>query len=165
MNIHTVTLPDGRTAKRTSQGRTYAFVVIAEHLGGRIDYDKKGFPFEPDGTSAWVALSWSSRRDLAEKDAAQVTRTWNRSVQVVPCTVTTKTVTPKDPQAKLKAQLTRRAGDAAAMFPWTMKNILAQDARGDAACAERIVDELVNVVVRSAHAGNARLAMNEGGGR
>lgn len=79
--IHSVTLPDGTVATRTSASRKYEWVVIAKDEGRPIDttYHTSG--------EGWYAYRWSSSRDAAEKAAAQW-RSWGypqypRTVRVV----------------------------------------------------------------------------------
>ena len=61
MNIHTVTLPNGKTNQRSSQNRTYTHVVVVEFLGGKWDYvnGQNQMTFVPDGTQQWGAHSWA----------------------------------------------------------------------------------------------------------
>lgn len=92
MNIHTVTLPDGTTAKRESLTRRYGFVVIAERSS--YNYESCEYGIDP---WVWDALAWSATERNAEGVAAQKRKYPKnyRNVRVIPATMTEHTPKPR----------------------------------------------------------------------
>ncbi len=103
MRIHSVTLPDGTTAKRTSERHDYGFAIAVLRPCGRYDYDlptdtfldHKGRPvnrtaFVADGRTEWIVAGWSA--DLKNAgNKAQTERNMKHhplpiDVKILPCT-------------------------------------------------------------------------------
>lgn len=163
MNIHTVTLPDGTTATRKSENRIYTHVVISERQNGSYDRSTWPMKFIPDGTTTWVAESWAGSERLARNAMQQLRGVTN--VRVVPCQMAAKTVTPKDPAVKAKAEATRLAGYIGGHVQQQVAWIVSLEKAGHSERAEKATESLVAYVTKQAHHGTTRLAMEEGGAK
>ena len=76
---HTVTDSRGQVHTRTSAERQYAFAVVRNWDSYTLD----------SGTviPAGAAATWTSRRDLADKEAVQARKRWNTiGIEIIPCT-------------------------------------------------------------------------------
>jgi hypothetical protein len=175
MNIHTVNLPDGTTAKRTSENRTYTHVLVGHYRKGTRSGHWEGerwvatFAPDPEGGTLWSAISWHGSQALAVKEQSR----WQRiagpaeriEIMVLPCTVETKTPKATDPRTARKALLARRAGYMGGgwfeqQVAWITR--LTQD--GAEHWANQQTETLAETARRAAHYGLERLAMNEDGG-
>lgn len=102
--VHTVTLPDGFVAKRTTAGRRYSHAVI-----GRWKGDEGGKP------AVLRVLGWSGRLELAAAVAKTQRGYGYLDVEVLAVeSVDARTVTTKDPMVKARTDATRCGNRAAA---------------------------------------------------
>lgn len=72
----TATTPSGTTVTRSSKTKTYAFAILSNGHSNKHE----------TRTWDWDAISWASRRDLAEKAAQGFRNRGFTGVTIVPCT-------------------------------------------------------------------------------
>jgi len=88
MNLHTVVLPNGTTAKRTSDNRTYTHAVAVISRVWNKETNSYSTDAAPD---AWGVHGFNGSLALAQQAAASLRgKRWIQAVQVLPVTMVVK---------------------------------------------------------------------------